>query len=214
MTSGSCSHARWGGEPGNVSIWCAGADEQALDALTEDMVNCDGSIRVRRAAIGDEAALRALRLEALADAPEAFGSTYEREYGRTMEDWRRWLAPGAIFILEHLDRPSGLVAGVRDPHDPAVTHLMAMWVRAELRGSGAAEALVDAVVAWAAAEGAREVRLQVVKANDRARRCYERTRFVATGREAVRERDGAIQIEMARALGPAPTSGSASTAAR
>jgi hypothetical protein len=34
---------------------------------------------VRRAMAGDEPILRALRLEAMSDAPQAFGSTYDRE---------------------------------------------------------------------------------------------------------------------------------------
>src|SRR5215472_3904682 len=55
---------------------------------------------IRRAGIGDEPVLRALRLEALDDSPSAFGSTYERELARTIADWQRWLAPGVTFILE------------------------------------------------------------------------------------------------------------------
>lgn len=39
-------------------------------------------MNVRRAAPGDEAVLRALRLEALSEAPEAFGSTSDRELAR------------------------------------------------------------------------------------------------------------------------------------
>jgi len=42
----------------------------------------DESCRVRRAQIGDEAVLRDLRLRAMLDAPDAFGSTYEREAAR------------------------------------------------------------------------------------------------------------------------------------
>lgn len=44
---------------------------------------------VRRAAPGDAPTLRTLRLEALAEAPEAFASTYHRELARTTPDWQR-----------------------------------------------------------------------------------------------------------------------------
>jgi len=44
---------------------------------------------IRCAIPGDELVLRRVRLEALADAPSAFGSTYEPELARTEEDWRR-----------------------------------------------------------------------------------------------------------------------------
>jgi ribosomal protein S18 acetylase RimI-like enzyme len=157
-------------------------------------------IRVRRAVLGDEPTLRALRLQALSDAPEAFGSTYERECARTTSDWQRWLSPGATFIVDHAGHPGGLAAGVHDHDDRTLVHLMAMWVHPELRGSGAADALVASVVAWAADEAAREVRLHVVKGNDRARRCYERSGFSVTGRETVRDRDGVVEIEMACAV--------------
>jgi GNAT superfamily N-acetyltransferase len=164
-------------------------------------------IRVRRAVSGDELTLRALRLEALSESPAAFGSTYEREVARTPSDWQRWLSPGATFILDDDDRPvgpagpGGLVAGVHDQHDRTVVHLMAMWVHPALRATRAADALVASVLAWAVEQGAREVRLQVVKGNDRAERCYQRNGFRRTGRETVREERGIIEIEMARAVG-------------
>jgi GNAT superfamily N-acetyltransferase len=102
---------------------------------------------VRRAVIGDEPVLRALRLQALTDSPRAFSSTYERELARATEDWRLWLAPGVTFILEAGGEPCGLVAGSRDQHDFSVVHLMAMWVHPDVRGTGAADVLVSSVKA-------------------------------------------------------------------
>jgi GNAT superfamily N-acetyltransferase len=154
---------------------------------------------VRRAVSGDESTLRRVRLQALADAPAAFGSTYERELARTTADWQRWLSPGATFILD-ADEPRGLVAGARDQADPAIVRLMAMWVHPLLRGSAAADALVRSVLSWAAGEGAREVRLHVVRGNVRAVRCYERNGFSTTGDEIVGRREGLVEIEMRRQL--------------
>lgn len=145
---------------------------------------------VRLAAIGDEHVLRSLRLQALADSPGAFSSTYERELARTIEDWRQWLAPGVTFILQLGGDPSGLVAGKRDPHDFSVVHLMAMWVHPNVRGTGAADLLVSAIKDWAVQVGAAQVRLNVVQTNCRARRSYERAGFRATGRQRVLERTG------------------------
>ena len=153
--------------------------------------------RVRRAVIGDEPVLRALRLQALTESPSAFGSTYERELARTTEGWQRWLSPGVTFILEAGGDPCGLVAGSRDPQDSSVVHLMAMWVHPRLRGTGAADMLVSSVKTWAAQVGATQVRLQVVAGNTQARRCYQRAGFRTTGRQGVMERSGDIEIEMA-----------------
>jgi len=98
------------------------------------------SVAVRRAIPGDEPVLRALRLEAMTDAPDAFGSTYERELARTVADWQRWLSPNATFVLDGSDGPRGIAAGVHDADDSSVVHLMAMWVHPTLRGTGAADA--------------------------------------------------------------------------
>src|SRR5436190_9749256 len=116
---------------------------------------------VRRAVSGDESIVRALRLQAMADAPEAFGSSYERELGRTAADWERWLRTGATFILPGATEAGGIVAALPDAADPAIVHLMSMWVGPERRGQGAADVLVAAVLSWARAEGARAVRLAV-----------------------------------------------------
>jgi GNAT superfamily N-acetyltransferase len=155
---------------------------------------------VRRAVLGDESILREVRLQALSDEPNAFGSTHERELGRSMAEWRRWMSPGVVFILCEPTAARGMVAGLRDEADLEVVHLMAMWVHPEIRGSGGADELVEAVIAWAQSEGAELVRLKVIDGNDRARRFYERLGFRPTGRRGVRERDGMIEFEMQRGV--------------
>jgi ribosomal protein S18 acetylase RimI-like enzyme len=158
------------------------------------------SFWIRQAESGDEPLLLNIRLEALSEAPEAFGSTLDRERARTLSDWQKWLSPSATFLLETDTGPEGLAAGVPDSTDPVVVHLMAMWVHPALRGSGAASALVQAVLVWAERRGATSVRLNVIEGNDRARRLYERHGFQATGHIAVRARDGAREVQMERRI--------------
>jgi ribosomal protein S18 acetylase RimI-like enzyme len=157
-----------------------------------------GRLTIRRAQLGDEPILREIRLQALSDAPVAFGSTYERELARTTADWQRWISPGVTFILEDAAVAQGMVAGVHDADNPTVVHLMAMWVHPKIRGSGGADELVAAVIVWAQSEGAKSVQLQVIEGNDRARQFYERNGFRHTGQEAIRQRDGMIEIQMER----------------
>ena len=160
------------------------------------MGTSDG-FEVRRAVIGDQPRLRALRIQALTDSPAAFGSTLERELARTEEDWQRWIdAPGVTFLLEIRGQAQGLVVGVRDKDDASVVQLMAMWVHPDLRGKRAGDTLVSAIKAWAGEVRAREVRLHVVEHNISARRCYERAGFRLTGRKGVLEKNGNIEIEM------------------
>ncbi len=156
----------------------------------------DGRVSVRRAGPGDEAIVRGLRVRALTDSPDAFDSTLERELARSAEDWRRWLVNGATFILERADGAMGIAAGIPHDTDPSAAFLVSVWVHPALRGTGSADELVGAVLSWARAKGLAEVWLYVGKHNNRARRLYERWGFRATGREPVRERDGAVEVEM------------------
>jgi GNAT superfamily N-acetyltransferase len=157
-------------------------------------------MRTRRAQIGDEALLRSLRIEALTLEPQAFGSTLERELARTPDDWRRWLSPGVVFLLEREQGACGLVAAAHDQSNRATVDLMAMWVQPDARGAGGADLLVADVVAWARAGGAAVVRLQVVRDNLRARRAYERNGFTMTGQTRLREKDGAVECSMTLAI--------------
>ena len=161
----------------------------------------EGGATVRRAVPGDEPILRELRLQALTDAPDAFSSSYERELARTPEDWRRWLSPGVTLFLEKSGTPRGLVAGLHDRENAGIVQLMSMWVHPDLRGSGAADALVSEHFAWARGAGATLVRLEVMATNERARRLYERHGFRLTGRETIREADGRVELQMERQVG-------------
>lgn len=161
-----------------------------------------GELRVRRAIPGDEDVVRTLRLAALADAPNAFSSTLDVEAAWSPSDWQEWISRGATFIAEDSDGPKGIVAGEPNWDDPGSAFLIAMWVHPVLRGTGAADKLVACVLSWARAEGASGVWLHVDKGGDRARRCYERKGFRATGHEIVRKRGGLL-VEMYCPLGEA-----------
>jgi GNAT superfamily N-acetyltransferase len=152
---------------------------------------------VRQATTDDEDLIRALRLRAVLDSPEAFASTYERELSRTADDWSRWISPGVTFFFRVDGEARGLVYAGRDLHEASIVNLMAMWVAPNLRRAGAPDLLVSAVSAWALEKGATEIRLNVFQANHRARRCYERLGFRATGRRDAMERNEQPNLEMA-----------------
>ena len=145
--------------------------------------------RVRRIARDEAETLRAVRLRALADAPLAFGSTHAREAAYPPERWGDWAqassAGGGQAFFFAIDEtsggPVGLASGVIWEGDTETAHLYAMWVAPEARGSGAGAALVEAVVAWAAAHGALRVRTEVTVGNDGAVRLYVRAGFRDTG---------------------------------
>ncbi len=164
-------------------------------------------VEVRAFTPEDWPAYRAIRLAALADAPDAFGSTLAREQAFGDDDWRRRLTGGNLAVHALVEgAPVGLAGGLRpgvyegDTHADAA-YLVSMWVRPSMRGRGVGAALVGAVVAWARAEGFPALRLAVVEGNAPAQRLYARSGFVDTGwRVPVREGDSRLEAEMLLSL--------------
>jgi GNAT superfamily N-acetyltransferase len=90
--------------------------------------------------------------------------------------------------------------GVPDADDAAHVHLFGMWVAPPARGSGAADALVAAVVGWAVDVGATRVELTVVVGNGPAERLYARHGFIPTGTTVRRPRDTVLEAVLERRL--------------
>jgi GNAT superfamily N-acetyltransferase len=154
-------------------------------------------VQVRRLAPADVETLRTIRLEALRSDPDAFGSTLEREEGRSDDDWRAWLGRGATFVAETDDGPVGLIVAI--PHDdPATVGIYAMFVSSRSRRRGVGRSLVEAAVDWANDRGAEQVTLMVIDRNEAASKLYESCGFTYSGESERRERDGAVELTMTR----------------
>jgi ribosomal protein S18 acetylase RimI-like enzyme len=133
---------------------------------------------------------RTLRLAALAESPDAFGSTLAHELARTDPAWATRLARGAqsaheLPLIAQIDsEPAGLAWVWLEDGDPAKpAHLQQMWVTPQTRRQGVGRALLDAAIAWARRVGARAVTLDVTTGNTDAVRLYEAAGFVPTGSE-------------------------------
>ena len=81
--------------------------------------------------------------------------------------------------LAWLDGRAVGIAGAFD--DNGTWHEISMWVDPAERGRGIGSRLLDAVVAFASARGARELILGVTDGNVAARALYERYGFVDDG---------------------------------
>ena len=139
----------------------------------------------------DGGLLRELRLRALADSPQAFGSSYEREAAFTDDEWRagieRFCDPsrGVGFVAEDEGRACGLVGCIRDDElrdDESERGLIiSMWTAPEVRRRGVGTRLLAAAEAWARERGLAELRLRVHEANHAALDLYLRAGFRETG---------------------------------
>lgn len=130
---------------------------------------------------------RELRLAALADAPDAFGSTLAEWRDADEDRWRARLSiPGARDLVAVLDdQAGGMVSGVRGDLPDSVG-LISMWVDPTARGRGVGDRLVEAVARWGADQGAATLRLSVGPGNDWAVALYVRHGFRDTGEGALR----------------------------
>jgi GNAT superfamily N-acetyltransferase len=141
-------------------------------------------MEVRRARAADWEALRELRLRALADAPDAFASTLEKEAAFPERVWRQRAegeAGSATFIAWEDGAGIGMARIFAEADVPGRMHLVGMWVDPRHRHRGVAQALVERAVRWAKERRASEVILWVVDRNLPARRLYERAGFRPAG---------------------------------
>ncbi len=127
-----------------------------------------------------------LRLRALADSPDAFGSTLAREQNLSDADWSGRLAGGAnrwdLPLVAEVDgKPIGLAWGRIEKSNPDVANLYQMWVAPSHRCLGGGRMLLEAVIAWARAKGASHLELGVTCGESPARRLYSRAGFAPVG---------------------------------
>jgi GNAT superfamily N-acetyltransferase len=130
---------------------------------------------------------RELRLRALADSPDAFGSTLAAEAGRGDDDWadrlRRGIDPqrSLPLIAEFGDTPIGLAWGrIDDVHSDAA-NVYQMWVAPSHRRLGAGARLLETIIDWARTRSVRRVVLSVTLGDTSAYRMYIRAGFAPTG---------------------------------
>ena len=127
--------------------------------------------------------VRTIRLRALAESPDAFGTTVAEWEGRPPGDWRERLEDpaAATFLAVSGNRDRGIVACRRYDDGGADAGLFGMWVEPDSRARGIGGALVDAVVAWARDHGFPGILLDVADTNPPAIRLYESRGFSRTG---------------------------------
>jgi GNAT superfamily N-acetyltransferase len=144
----------------------------------------ESSVEIRRVRPDEWLQLRDTRLRALADAPDAFRTRHEDAVRRTDAWWIDWAirsAAGdgqAMFLAWDGPEPVGIVGTFVEE---GCRWLISLWTDPSTRGRGVGRALVAAVVDFAHASGSAELRLEVRRRNEPARRLYERCGFVETG---------------------------------
>lgn len=161
---------------------------------------------IRAASPSDWRVARDARLEALADAPDAFGSRLADEQQMTDAQWqaRVQASDRVTFMAFAAEAAVGLI--VCAPYDgrAGAAGLFSMWVAPQARGQGVGDRLVQRVLAWARAAGYTRVLLDVGDENVSATRLYERNGFLPTGRTGTLPppREHVLEHEREHRFGP------------
>lgn len=155
------------------------------------------SLTIERATVDAWERVRALRLSALAGAPDAFATTLAEDEVRAPRSWRERLEDPTVatFLGRCAGRDAGLVVTAPWRGRPGCAGLFSMWVEPQARGRGLGGLLVDAVVGHARDQGLERIVLEVTDGNEAAERLYAAKGFERTGvtgslpppRSAIRE---------------------------
>jgi GNAT superfamily N-acetyltransferase len=145
-------------------------------------------ITIRQAGVGDAAALRALRLEALGDRPIAFASDYEEESTLPVSDTEEQLrdqTQNAIFVAV-VDLMLVGMTGIGQYRHTKEKHNGIIWgvyVQPAWRGKNISGQMIEACIAWARQRSIKFVKLGVAAVNASAINSYLRLAFRVYGVE-------------------------------
>lgn len=145
------------------------------------------SIALRPLAQEDWAMYRDIRLRSLAQDPESFGSTYEREIIFSEAQWIERLDLNARncaalpLVAEQDGKAIGLVCGILHEAEDDAAIIYQMWVAIDKRGQGIGRRLIGEIIRWAIELKINSLKLGVITTNTAAVKLYESAGFVATG---------------------------------
>jgi GNAT superfamily N-acetyltransferase len=126
--------------------------------------------------------LRSIRLRALQDAPDAFGTMFEQASANADEVWAKQVVELPTFVAVDDSCDVAMVRCARDQDRTDTAWLISMWVAPEVRRSGVGGGLVDLVVAWARANGISRLLLDVADRNAQAVALYQAKGFMPNGK--------------------------------
>ena len=146
-----------------------------------------GGVVIRPLRAHDWPLHRAARLRALADSPDAFGSTLAEAVARPDAAWAARLREAERSGQDHplVAEVKGELAGLLWAQRRAdEVELFQVWVAPACRGRGVGAAMLAEALRWARATGAAGVLLDVTWGDSAAVRLYRRAGFREEGRPA------------------------------
>jgi ribosomal protein S18 acetylase RimI-like enzyme len=148
-------------------------------------------VQIRKLTVSDSAAFQSIRLQALKEHPEAYGSSLEEEQEKSLEDIARMFGtkdPEVDFIAGAFSNRTLIgTVGFYQQTKLKVRHKGVIWgvyVQPEALGNGIATRMLQFVIAEASnVKGIEQIQLSVANHNTAAKRLYDKTGFVVFGLE-------------------------------
>lgn len=150
-----------------------------------------GSITLRPIHLRDDTAFQALRLQALQEHPEVYGSDYSEQANEPLEYWQdriqRTLGSEyqALFVTEASGQLVAMTGIFREtgPKQRHYATIYGVYVDPGWRGNRITDHLIALCLEWARNHAVSMARLSVVISNTSAIRCYARCGFTVYGIE-------------------------------
>ncbi|MEM7101267.1 MAG: GNAT family N-acetyltransferase [Pseudomonadota bacterium] len=144
------------------------------------------NFEILRLSNSDWRTYKSLRIAALRDSPDAFGSTLASALTVSDADWEKRISTASSVLDLPLfarvqGKGVGLAWGAMIEDDITTAHLFQMWVALEARGAGIGAALVAKTIEWARQNHAKRMMLSVTAADTPAWRMYLSAGFQAFG---------------------------------
>lgn len=141
-------------------------------------------VTIKKLTINDLEDFKTIRLSALFNAPQMFGSTYEREVNQPLEFFSYPIENYAVFAAYVENKVVGLTVfsqntGMKDKHKAQIT---SVYVLPEFRQKGIANQILNEVLRYGK-QHAEQILLSVVESNESAIKLYKKHGFQVYGIE-------------------------------
>ena len=145
--------------------------------------------------------LRAARLYALLDSPDAFTSSYADESAWSQLDWHRSLNAATWIVAREAQNVIGLAKIVSEPALPASRYVESAWVAPTHRRRGVLRTLLEGLAEISRRMGVTELMLWVLEDNYAADNAYRALGFEPTGDRQFLSDFGQYERQLRRELG-------------
>ncbi len=146
-------------------------------------------------------AYRAIRLEALRDSPQAFGTTYADMLAKPQGFWQLRLEDAAsaksswLLFARRAGSVLGMIGAFADPPESRAAAVISVFVTPAERGQGVSRLLMHAILERLAQAGFTQAHLSVNIEQKAALRLYQNFGFRVTASETNPMGDGQVHEE-------------------